>query len=90
MPNMVVRKPIPDYGDIESEKKIDYSREEFDKVIGILCHYMRTTTDGASAEEIFAEADGEGMNVGKASSILEDLKRDGRVYERSEGRYRLT
>jgi len=88
----IVRKPIPDYGDIEKapERKIDYSMEDFEKIIDILCHYMRTTTDGASAEELFDKAEITGMKADKAASILEDLKKDGRVYERSEGRYRLT
>jgi DNA replicative helicase MCM subunit Mcm2 (Cdc46/Mcm family) len=92
MPSMLVRKPIPDYGDIEKapERKRDYTFEEFYKVIDMILHITRDRWDGASEDEIREMAEESGMSGDKAGSILDEMRTSGRVYERSEGHYRLT
>jgi DNA replicative helicase MCM subunit Mcm2 (Cdc46/Mcm family) len=46
-------------------------------------------TDGASVDDIMRLAEERGMPISKVTEDLERLKRDGRIYERFEGRYRL-
>lgn len=46
-------------------------------------------TDGASIDDITRLAEEQGVPISKVTEDLERLKRDGRIYERFEGRYRL-
>lgn len=46
-------------------------------------------TDGASVDDIMRLAEERGMPISKVTEDIERLKRDGRIYERFEGRYRI-